>query len=426
MKTEKLYDNNPYLKEFSAVIAGVENTNEGILIELDRTLFFPEEGGQSSDTGYMWIMKEEVDGRDDLSDPGTQGPETVDEEIAGLRIAHVLIKDGRIFHLAEPIGNAPENGPEASDNALRAGLSVRGRIDWERRFSNMQNHTGEHILSGILHRDYGSENTGFHLSDNIVTLDTSRQLDKAMIKELERKANEAVYADLPINCRYYGEEELKEIEYRSKKELNEDVRLVTIPGIDICACCAPHVSGTGQVGIIKVISAINYKGGTRLTILSGRRAFEYLSAEHDITGELTHKLSVSPERLTEAVDKLMRQLNDIKLEKAELAGKRLFKKLEELPENEKNAVIFTEDTAVNNITRRNAVNTLAKKYRGICAVFVGEGEYRFILAHPEGDARETAKLLKDKFGARCGGSREMIEGSVCAGEEELRALFRDH
>lgn len=159
---------------------------------------------------------------------------------------------------------------------------------------------------------------------------------------------------------------------------------------------------------------------------SAYTAFEYLSAEHDITGELTHKLSVSPERLTEAVDKLMRQLNDIKLEKAELAGKRLFKKLEEIPENEKNAVIFTEDTAVNNITRRNAVNTLAKKYRGICAVFVGEGEYRFILAHPEGDARETAKLLKDKFGARCGGSREMIEGSVCAGEEELRAFFREH
>ena len=109
-----------------------------------------------------------------------------------------------------------------------------------------------------------------------------------------------------------------------------------------------------------------------------------------------------------------------------MPGKGSLKKLEELPENEKNAVIFTEDTAVNNITRRNAVNTLAKKYRGICAVFVGEGEYRFILAHPEGDARETAKLLKDKFGARCGGSREMIEGSVCAGEEELRAFFRGY
>ena len=423
MKTEKLYDDNPYQKEFSAVITGVENTKEGVLIELDRTLFFPEEGGQSSDTGFLWITKEEGGSGASLPGPGMKEREANAEGDLRLRIVHVSIKDGRILHLAGPEGIKTENGSEETESVLKEGLSVRGQIDWGRRFSNMQNHTGEHILSGILHRDYGSENMGFHLSDNIVTLDTSRQLDKTLIKELERKANEAVYADIPITCRYYGKEELKEIEYRSKKELGEDIRLVTIPGIDICACCAPHVSRTGEVGVIKIVHFINYKGGSRLTILSGSRAFEYLSDEHDITEELTHKLSVTPERLEETVDKLLRELNDIKLEKAELAGKRLLKKIEELPEDLETALIFTEDTTVNNITQRNAVNTLAESCSGICAVFVGEGEYRFILAHPGGDARETAKLLKERFGARCGGSKEMIQGSISAGEEELRAFL---
>ena len=425
MRTEKLYDENPYLKEFSAEISGVENTKEGILIELDRTLFFPEEGGQSSDTGFLWPEELESGAGQGLSKPGTQEREMLKEKTGRFEIIHVSIKDGRILHLARPEGAETGSGSEGSDILLQKGLRVRGRIDWRRRFSNMQNHTGEHILSGILHRDYGSENTGFHLSDNIVTLDTSKQLDRSVIRELERKANEAVYADIPITCCYYAarSEELKDIEYRSKKELNEDVRLVTIPGIDICACCAPHVSGTGQVGIIKVINAVNYKGGTRLTILSGRRAFEYLSTVHDITRELTHKLSVSPERLTEAVDKVLKELNDIKLEKAELAGKRLLRRIDELSGDLKTAVIFTEDTTVNNITQRNAVNILAERHKGICAVFVGKGEYRFILAHPEGDARETAKLLKDRFGARCGGSKEMIQGSISADEEELTAFF---
>ncbi len=423
MRTEKLYDADPYQKEFTAEIVGMENVKEGILIELDRTLFFPEEGGQSPDTGYLWIIEGKSDGREGLSNPGTQGQETLNEQVKRFRITHVLIKDGRIFHLAEPMDAKPENGIEACGITLKKRLRVMGRIDWERRFSNMQNHTGEHILSGILHRDYGSENRGFHLSDNIVTLDTSRQLDKALIKELEKKANEAVYADIPVTCRYYAQEELKEIEYRSKKELKEDIRLVTIPGIDICACCAPHVSHTGEIGMIKVIHSVNYKGGTRLTILSGSRAFEYLSAEHDVTQELTRKLSVTPDRLVEAVEKLVRELNDSKLEKAELAGKRLMKKIEELPEDLENAVIFTEDDTVNNITQRNAVNALTERYRGICAVFVGKGDYRFILAHPDGDARETAKLMKERFGARCGGSREMIQGSVSADEDELRAFF---
>ena len=423
MKTEKLYDDDPYLKEFSAEILGVENTKEGILIELDRTLFFPEEGGQSSDTGFLWIQEQDGSAGQGLSKPGMQGQEIFKEKAGRLKIVHVSIKDGRILHLARPEGAEAGICSEGSDTLLQKGLRVRGRIDWQRRFSNMQNHTGEHILSGILHRDYGSENMGFHLSDNIVTLDTSRQLDKAMIKELERKANEAVYEDIPITCRYYTDEELKEIEYRSKKELNEDVRLVTIPGTDICACCAPHVSSTGQVGIIKVVNAINYKGGIRLTILSGRRAFEYLSAVHDITQELTHKLSVSPERLTETVDKVLKELNDAKLEKAELAGKRLLRRIEELPDDLKTAVIFTEDTTVNNITQRNAVNILAERYKGICAVFVGKGEYRFILACPGGDAREAAKLLKERFGARCGGSKEMVQGSVSADEEELTAVL---
>ena len=168
MKTEKLYDTDPYGREFEAEIVEITESNGCFQIELDKTLFFPEEGGQSSDTGTL----------------------------GGLRVVHVSLQEGRILH--EVTGRAD----------FKPGEVVFGVIDWDRRFSNMQNHTGEHVLSGILHRDYASENKGFHLSDNIVTLDTSRQLSGEEIAELERKANEAVYADIPVTCRYYEPSEL--------------------------------------------------------------------------------------------------------------------------------------------------------------------------------------------------------------------------
>ncbi len=383
MKTIKLYDDEPYEKNFKAKIVSIEQkTDGGYRIELDRTLFFPEEGGQSPDTGCL----------------------------GDIRVIHVEIKDNTVWHETEEIKD------------LTVGDEVIGNIDWEHRFSNMQNHTGEHILSGLLHRDLGSENVGFHLSDNIVTLDTSKSLSEEDIAELEKKANEAVYLDLPVHCRYYGPEEAAGIEYRSKKEFKEDVRLVTIPGVDVCACCAPHVRHTGEIGIIKIIKAINYKGGMRLTILSGKRAYEYLDNVQKLTEKLSHMLSENTEKLPEAVERLMKEIEGYKAEKKEAQKERLMLAVEEALKIG-DGLIFTGDT--DNITQRNAVNALSEKLNGVCAVFAGNDKdgYRYILSRPGGDAREAAALLKEKLGAKGGGSKEMVQGSILSSETEIRQVL---
>ena len=386
MLTIKLYDEKPYDREFTAEVRAVETTEDGkSRIELERTLFFPEEGGQTSDTGF----------------------------INGIRTVHVSIENGTIWHETD--------GPAD----IKTGDEVRCSIDWGHRFSNMQNHTGEHILSGLLHRDWGSENVGFHLSDNIVTLDTSKALEEADIDELERMANEVIYMDIPVQCRYFSPDEAADIEYRSKKEFDEDIRIVTIPGIDVCACCAPHVARTGEIGIIRIIHAIKYKGGMRLTILSGRRALEYTRTQHKTVETLSHMLSENPDTLPDAVMRLMKEIEGYKLEKKEADKKRLEAAVKDALASG-SGIIFTGDT--DNVTQRRTVNDLAESMNVVCAVFAGDDRkgYKYIIACPGGDARDAAALLKERFNAKGGGTKEMVQGSINGSESEIRMALNSY
>ncbi|MCR5409712.1 MAG: hypothetical protein K6E90_01900, partial [Lachnospiraceae bacterium] len=375
-----------YKREFSAVIEGIEvKDQDTCLVRLNRTLFFPEEGGQTSDIGTLGSFK----------------------------VTHVSIEDDIITHTVMC---------RADD--LKTGDEVSGVIDWKRRFSNMQNHTGEHILSGIMHREWGIENKGFHLSDSIVTVDTSSELPEEDLKKLEMLANDAVYRNIPTECRYYDAASLEGMSYRSKIDVKDSLRIVTIPGIDVCACCAPHVSHTGEIGIIKIIRAIRYKGGMRLTILCGERAFSHLSRIQDITDDLSHMLSENTDKLTEAVDRLLNDNNDLKIKIKNDAAKRLERDIEELDSNAPVAVLFTD--AVDNTVQRKAVNRLSESRDTICAVFSsdGDGGYNYILSYPGHDARGISSLLKEKLGARGGGSLEMVQGNIKASEEEISALLR--
>ena len=385
IKTIKLYDDQPYEREFTAKIIDIADAGEGFLdIVLDRTLFFPEEGGQTCDNGY----------------------------ICDFKVAHVSIDDGVITHRIQ-----------CAATALSEGEEVQGRIDWEHRFSNMQNHSAEHILSGLLHNIWGSENVGFHLSDNVVTLDTSKELEADEIKRLEKSANKVIYDNIPVDCRYYEPSELSAIEYRSKKELKEDVRLVTIPGVDVCACCAPHVSRTGEIGIIKIIKAIRYKGGMRFTVLAGCRAYDHITALQDMTDNVSHLLSVSSDKLDEAVSRLMKENEEYKIKLKNAAAAKLGQEIKALSKDSRNAVLFTDP--IDNIVQRNAVNDLARSHAGVCAVFSsdGAGGYNYIISYPEGDVRDIAKLMKEKLTSKGGGSKDMIQGNVKASEEEIRRVL---
>ena len=230
MFTEKLYYTDSHMFEFTATVLDCRDTPKGPALILDRTVFFPEGGGQQADTGSF----------------------------GGVNILDVHEKDGEILHYC--------------DRPLPAGETAEGRIDAEQRLVRMQNHSGEHVVSGLAHQLYGCENVGFHMGEDFVTIDFDRELSWEQLMEIEERANRVVRDDLPVLCTFPEPEELKNLEYRSKLELTENVRIVEIPGTDCCACCAPHVKHTGEIGLIKVLESERHRGGVRLNLACGMLA----------------------------------------------------------------------------------------------------------------------------------------------------------
>lgn len=383
VSTTKIYYEDPYAEEFTAKVLSYHN---GDLV-LDRTCFFPEEGGQSPDAGT----------------------------IAGFRAEDVQIKDGEIHHrITLPEGAcAPEPGE-----------TVSGKIDWAHRFSNMQQHSGEHIFSGIIHKKYGFDNVGFHLSDSEVTLDFNGVVPEEGIEEAEWRANEVIAENLEIQVLFPTRGELDKMDYRSKLELSGDVRVVVIPGIDACACCAPHVRRTSEIGLLKVISCQNYKGGVRISILCGLRAARLFIKEHDILAKTANYLTTSPDEIYNLTVKAKSENAALKSALRKAAAAEIQTKIDGIEGGGGNVCIFQEelDTAV----ARGAVNNLVEKTSGFCGIFVGNTEegYKYIIGKKGGDARQFSKILNEKYGARGGGQPSMVQGSVKAPEEEIRELFQ--
>lgn len=382
---EKLFYQDTRMIDFEATVTDCfqDEKKAGWQIVLNRTAFFPEEGGQTADKGT-------------LND---------------LEVLDVQIKDDIIYHLlAQP---------------LEIGSTVTGYVDWNQRLDFMQQHSAEHILSGLLYRQYGFHNTGFHLSVNEVTMDFDGRLSWEQLREIETKANEIVWKDLPVQAYFPTKEELENMEYRSKIEIEDDVRIVEIMGVDVCACCAPHVSFTGEIGVIKILSAMNHRGGMRLTLLCGNRALKDYSFRQDTFSVLTSMLSAKPEKILEAVKRLQDEAQAMKNTTNQLANQLMEMKLAALPapENTENALLFVELS--NMVAVRNTVNDLTTRYKGYCAIFAGndtEG-YNYIVGSSTLDCREIATLLREQFSAKGGGTAPMVQGSVNATKEQLSKLF---
>lgn len=386
--TEKIYDIDTHALDFTATVLSCiqEQTSGYYAVILDRTAFFPEEGGQGADKGTL----------------------------NGEPVLHVSIdKENTITHiLSHPF-------PEGS--------RVTGLVDWTQRFDYMQQHTGEHILSGLVHRHFGYNNVGFHLGTEATTLDFDGPLSLKDIRQMEELANQAVIANLPVNVSFPSREELANLKYRSKIELAESVRIVEIPGIDICACCAPHVEHTSQIGLIKVVDLMSHRGGVRVTILCGNRALSDYTKKQDTISALSAQLSAKPDLLTDAVSRLQEESAKRQERINELQAKLLDCRLATLPSpSEKvHALLFEEPMDTKAI--RNAVNKLSAVYPGYSAIFTGndtEG-YQFILGSEKADCNQAAKLLRETFQAKCGGSAIMIQGSVHATKKQLTALLEN-
>lgn len=387
--TSRLYDDYPYETSFTASVTECrKRADENYDIILDRTLFFPEEGGQSPDTGILKFADSEV-------------------SITDVQID----KDGIIRHTCScPV-------PE--------GITVCGQIDWGHRFSNMQQHTGEHIFSGIVNRRFGFDNVGFHLSDNEMTVDYNGPLTNEDLLSIERKANEAVIRNIPVICRYPSADELALLDYRSKKEIEGAVRIVSIEGIDTCACCAPHVRSTGEVGLIKVIDHQSHRGGTRIWILCGFRAINEFSMLQEACSVVSREYSapVSPAAFENAILKRNDQIAGLKERISSLQGELLALKVGQLDPEDTDVILFVN--GMDEVQKRNVLNELVKTHTGFCSAFDGNDTdgYSFIIASSERDCREAFNTLKERFGARGGGHGIMVQGSVRAASEDIRSVM---
>ncbi len=381
--TRKLFYEDIHMTTFKANVISCEPADKHYRVLLDATAFFPEEGGQSADLGT----------------------------INGLKVCDVQIESDYIYHtLKEPVV---------------VGETVECHVDWAQRFDFMQQHSGEHILSGIVHERFGYNNVGFHLSTREVTLDFDGPLNNEQLRAIELAANRVIWLNLPIEISYPEKEELSALNYRSKIEIDGQVRIVTIPGVDICACCAPHAETTGQIGMLKIVNAQSYKGGVRLTILCGERALNDYREKLSSVTAIAQSMSVKQDQVTNAFEKLKNENQSLKETANSLQAKCLSMSLAALPapDKTKNAVLFTDVT--DNIAIRNAVNDLTGRYEGYSAIFSGaEGNYRFILGSKQSDCNEVAQTLRTKLGAKCGGNALMIQGSVTASQEELLTILK--
>lgn len=388
-ETKKLYYQDSHMREFMGKVTSCEwDEKRGCYgVVLDQTAFFPEGGGQYADAGVL----------------------------GGIRVEDVKEKDGRVIHyVSQP---------------LEAGLMVKGEIDFEERFSKMQQHTGEHIVSGLVHRYFGYDNVGFHLGRELVTMDFNGALAEDQVRRVELEANQAVVANLPIQVDYPTKEELETLDYRSKKKLTGQVRIVTVPGYDVCACCAPHVERTGEIGIIRLVDAVKYKGGTRVTMVCGFRALQdYLIKESNIK-EISRMLSAKPYEAAEAVRHLQGEAQQWKDKLLRTQSAYMEKKLEDIPAGAEHVILFERELDKN--VARRFVDAGMHRCSGICGIFLGDEErgYQYTLGSRSTDLKVFLKGFHETFPGKGGGKREMVQGTAAStaekrvGPEELRKYF---
>lgn len=381
--TERLYDADSYASVFEATVLSCKKDRENrYAAVLDRTLFFPEQGGQYADKGTL------------------NGQAVLDVQIVGGEIVHYIEKP------------------------FSEGELVRGAIDFAERFRRMQNHTGEHVLSGLVFRRYGYRNVGFHLGDE-VTVDYDREFSPEQADEIERAANEVVYKNLPVLARYLTPEEKETLVYRSKKEIEGPVRVVSIPDCDDCACCAPHVRSTGEIGVIKIVSRIRYKGGTRLTVLCGSDALADYQKKSRLLAETAQLFSTKQERLPEAVSQLFLENAELKKERVRL-HKALLDRILEGWKVQKGAVdVFLVDAVLGeDALRQLGTGWLERTNRTTLLVLEKEeGECSFALLGTA-DVRPLTARLCEALGGKGGGKPEMTRGRIPASFEKIQKTVR--
>lgn len=379
---KKLYYESSYIKEFEGKVLSCEKGKKGYEVILDRTAFYPEGGGQPTDVGIL----------------------------GGVRVLEVHEKNGEVVHyLEEP---------------LPVGETVSGTIDWERRMIHMQEHSGEHLVSGLIHAKYGYDNVGFHMGTDEVTIDFNGLLEWEDLMEIEEKANDLIWKNLEIYADFPPKEELETLDYRSKKELNGAIRIVKIPGGDICACCGTHVKRTGEIGLVKFLSMIHYKGGVRISLLCGKRAVQDYEKKRGEIQKLSVMLSAKPGEVPQFVEKMKDEIAGLQEKLAECYRAQIEQIVRELPQSD--AKLYRIENRFGAQQLRQLANRILEEEKAKTVLALAknrDGEYLYVIGSRSEDMRLLSKKLNSLLSGRGGGSVQMAQGTFFAEEEALCATL---
>lgn len=382
METKRLFYEDVYQKEFEAKVLLSGKDERGYYVVLDQTAFYPEGGGQPSDRGVLGTVQVE------------------DVQYEGEEIRH---------YIKEP---------------LEEGITVAGRIDWQRRFDLMQQHSGEHIVSGMIHEKYGYDNVGFHMGEEFIIIDLSGMLEKEQVEELEKLVNAYIWSDNNTHVFCPSEDERKTLPYRSKKELTGEVRLVEFPGADLCACCGLHVEHAGEIGLVKLISSRKFRDGVRIEMLSGRRALEYLNVHCRENSRVAVDLSVKPEETHAAVAHLQEEIFQLKGKILQLQNEK-YEMWAKQCQCKGNVLVFADHLEAAEI--RKCADAILNECGGICALLSGDDEngYKYAVGEREGDVRPLIKEMNTVLSGRGGGKPFFAQGSLQGKREDIINFFHD-
>lgn len=378
--TELLYYKDQYVKDFTATVVEVNKKGNFYEIVLDKTAFFPELGGQTSDTGIIG------DGKVLRADEA----------------------DGRIIHTV--------------DRELKVGDTLNCRVDFDERFEKMQSHTAEHLVCGIIHKEYGFDNVGFHLADSEVTLDVSGVMTREMIERVELIANRAIYENVEVRASFPTAEEAADLEYRSKLDITENLRIVSIVGYDDCACCAPHVKRTGEIGLIKILDFMKHRGGTRIRLLAGFRGMRDYIKRCEAASEISSMLCVPQSEIAIGVKDYMAAAfaNEGRIKAA--SGRIIELEDSLVTPTDKNAVVFAKSITVSDA--RELVNRMMKKVSGLSVVLLGtDGAYSYVMGSENVDVTSACRAANTALCGKGGGRPPMVQGSFSATKEEIERYF---
>ena len=380
MQTRKLYYEDSHMTTFEAEVLSCEARGDAFAVVLSATAFYPEGGGQAADTGVL----------------------------GNVRVLATREEGETVVHLC--------------DGALEAGATVTGTIDWEKRFLRMQQHSGEHIVSGIINRRFGLHNTGFHMGNESITIDFDGVIPAEELPSIEAEANSAVWSNIPVKCWYPSEAELPGVFYRTKKALSWPVRIVQVPGFDSCACCGTHVKMTGEIGLIKLFSVVPFRGGTRMEMACGAQALDALNRTYEQNKQVSQAFSA---KIWETGAAARRMNETLAQQKYRLTGleMRIFRTIAAGYAGQGDILHFEESLDSTGV--RELADAIAEKCGGVAAVFSGsdaEG-YAFCLVAREGDLRQRGRDMVKALNGRGGGKPNCQQGRVQAAKAEIETFF---